>query len=484
MKKEILRMQDVRVGKEEPYALDGFNLHVSEGEIVGILGLSGSGKTTIYEYFMGLTPLNQGKVIYNGSVGREEYFNKVTDVVCIGQGSTLIPELSVAENIFIITGKRKVRGIVNMKHINYRANMLLSQYAPELSSTTPVRNLSPMQARIVELLRAVENEAKLVVIDDVFQGFGQEDTMRILELLKMLREKKIAIIYMCHDVNFIHSITDKLVVLRKGKNIRTFFDLDFDAQLCQQLLTGNEELPVFQRNYTENKREVLRIQNLTGPNYIKNLYITAKFGEIIGLYDMNNQGNMELISMLVGEMKSTQGTIYLDGQRFVPTNLDYAIKKGMGYIPRSAEAFGLITSMDFMDNLSLPILRKTGWLKVFRNMRLSDYLTKEYSQQLGIPYGERKRKMKFYDRYIQQSVIMQRWILFRPKVMACMEPTLNADVIMRDIIFKALDEMAGNGSAVLIASQNMQELKTVCDTIYVFNSSDRENVVRYNRDEF
>ena len=188
--------------------------------------------------------------------------------------------------------------------------------------------------------------------------------------------------------------------------------------------------------------------------------------------------------MLVGESEIVQGALYISGQRFEPSNIDHAIKKGIGYIPRSVEEYGLISSMDFSDNLSLPILKKTGLFKVFRNVRLSDYLTKEYAGRLGVPDGERHHKMKFYDRYIQQSVIMQRWILFRPKVMVCMEPTLNADVIMRDIIFKALDEMAGDGSAVLIASQNMQELKTVCDTIYVFNSTDRENVVRYNRDEF
>ena len=199
MKKEVLRMQDVCVGNFEPYGLNDFCLHICEGEMVNVIGLSGAGKTMIYEYFMGYIPLRKGKVIFDGKTSHAgEYFGNINDVICIGKGSTLISGLSVAENIFIITGKRKVSGIIRMKNIYYRAKILLAQYAPELSPYTLIRNLTPLQMIIVEMLRVIENEAKLIIIDDVFQGYGQNDLLRVTELLGILKEKKVAIIYGSH----------------------------------------------------------------------------------------------------------------------------------------------------------------------------------------------------------------------------------------------------------------------------------------------
>ncbi len=485
MKKEILRMQDVSIGAESLYALENFHLHVCEGEVVNIMGLSGSGKTTIYEYFMGHVPLKHGKVIYNGvTSGEGTDFKSVGDVVCIGQNSTLIPGLSVAENIFIITRKRKVKTIVNMKTINYRAKMLLGQYAPEISPEKLVSQLTPVECRIVEILRAIENEVKLVVIDDVFQGFGQNDTLRLKELLLLLKEKKIAVLYMCHGLDFVQAYTDKMIILRKGRVVRTFFGWDFDSDLCNKLLIGNEELPYFKRSAAKKEKEILRIQDLSGSSYVKDLCLRIHSGEIVGFYDLNNQGNMELLSMIIGEKTPKSGAIYLDGRRFESKNLDYAIKKGIGYIPKTAEDYGLVGTMDVSDNLCLPILKKTGYGGFFKNNKLANYVMNTYTQKLGVEANERRRKVDYFDRYIQLSTMMQRWILFRPSVMVCMEPCLNADMIMRDIIFKALDEMAGNGTAVLIASQNMNELKMVCDTVYVFSSVSGQSVVRYDKSEF
>ncbi len=480
MKKEILRMQDVRVGEYEPYALDGFQLHICEGELVSVIGLSGAGKTMIYEYFLGHTPLKKGKVIYNGRVnGEGEVFSNVTDVVCIGRESTLIPGLTVAENIFIITGKRKVKGIVRMKDIYYRARILLGQYAPELSPHTLARELTPMQMRMVELLRAIENEAKLVVIDDVFQGYGQNDIFRLMQLMKNLKEKKIAILYESHETDFMKGMTDKIVILRKGKNVRTFFESDYDERLCRKMLMGTEELPVFARTRVSKERKVFRGWGLFGDIHIGGMNIEAHEGEIVGLYDLNNRRNMEIIRMIIGEHPLKRGAIYLEGQRFEPQNLDYAIANQIGYIPQNMTDVSLVETMNFMDNLCLPVLKRTSHLKIFRDRKLTHFLGSEYMERLGIPYEERQEKVQYFDAYIQTSILLTRWILFKPKLMVCMEPCGSADMIMRDIVFRALSEMAENGTAVLVASQNMNELKTICDTVYVMNSDEKAEFRKY-----
>ncbi len=480
MKKEILRMQDVCLGDYEPYGLTDFHFHICEGEMVNILGLSGAGKTLIYEYFMGHILLKKGKVVCNDEascVG--EYFRSIVDVVCIGKDSTLIPGLSVAENIFIITGKRKIKGLVRMKNIYYRARILLGQYAPELLPHTLIRELTPAQKRIVELIRAIENEAKLVVIDDVFQGYGQNELLRVTELLRTLKEKGIAILYESHEMDFTRVLADKALVLRKGKNVRTFFVDDYNEEFCRRLLIGNEDPPLFEREGVSTDRVALLARGLSGEWYVREQNLTVHAGEIVGLYDLNNQKNMELLQMLIGESPIREGTLYLNGKKYEPRNLDYAIKNNIGYIPCNRKTDGLVGSMSFIDNLCLPVLKKSSRLKIFRNRKVPKFLGKEYMEKLGIPYEEKATKVRYFDEYIQNRILLTRWILFHPTIMVCMEPCGNVDMIMRDIIFQAFAEMARSGSAILIASQNMNELKTICDTIYVLNSDEKTQFERY-----
>lgn len=482
MKKEILRMQDVCVGDYEPYGLKDFRLHICEGEMVDILGLSGAGKTLLYEYFMGHMVLRKGKVDYNGSISREgEYFRGIMDVVCIGQDSTLIPGLSVAENIFIITGKRKIRGLIRMKNIFYRARILLGQYAPELSPQTLVWELTPAQMRIVELLRAVENEAKLVVIDDVFQGYGQKDILRISELLETLKNKGIGILYETHEMDFTRGLADRAVVLRKGQNVRTFYRNDYDERLCRRFLVGNEELPVFVRSSMSRSQVVFSARGLEGEYYVSDVDLDIHEGEIVGLYDLNNQKNMELLQIIMGQSPLKGGSLYLAEKRYEPRDLDYAIECNIGFIPRNMRAESLVGSMSFMDNLCLPVLKKTSRFKFLRDRAVLRFLGKEYMEGLGIPYGEKDTKVRCFDEYIQNSILLTRWLLFRPSLLVAMEPWGNADIIMRDIIFNAFAQMAQRGTAILIASQNMNELKTICDTIYVGNSDESSQFQKYEQ---
>lgn len=483
MKKEILRIQDICAGTYDSYGLDHFRLHVCEGEFVNIIGMSGSGKTLIYEYFMGHIPLKGGKVIYNNITNKAgSCFSGMMDVVCIGHDSTLIPGLSVAENIFIITGKRKVHGFFSMKNIYYRAKMLLSRYAPDIQPSSPVRDLTPLQMRIVEILRAVENEVKLVYIDDVFQGCGQDDVRRILNLLKQLKQKNIALIYASHQIDFTKAIADKVVVMRRGKNVRTFFEDDYDGQLCQKFLMGNEDIPEFARESACTDQIVFSVKNLTGEKYVKNITMSFRRGEIVGLYDLNNCRNMELLDMIIGNCPVVYGDMILNDKIFVPKNPDHAIYHNIGYIPMGMQEKSLVESMSFMDNLCLPVLKKTSRFKIFRDRHVPDFLGREYMESLGVPFEMKDKPVKHFDSYIQNSILLTRWLLFKPFVMVCMEPWGNADMIMKDIYFKSFQEMAKNGTTVLIASQNMCELRMICDTVYVLNN-DKIDVYRQNCDK-
>ena len=248
MKKEILRMRQVYIGQVGIRGLNNFYFHMNEGELVCLLGYNGAGKSSLHDYFIGHLPLEFGKVEFDGQICPEGMrFPFVSKVVCLGKHSTLIPGLSVAENIFIINNKRKPWNLVNMSNVMYRAKILLSQYAPELSPHTLVRNLSQADMRIVELLRAIEKEAKLVVMDDVLQGFGQSDLRRIRQVLRALKDKNISVLCASHSVMVQSFSPDRVFVMRKGEIVRSCYEQDYNEQVIRQLLMGQDFVSAFKK---------------------------------------------------------------------------------------------------------------------------------------------------------------------------------------------------------------------------------------------
>ncbi|HHV10717.1 MAG TPA: sugar ABC transporter ATP-binding protein [Clostridiales bacterium] len=472
MKTEILSMQNVCIGDEMArYALNDFQLQVYQGEMVNLLGVSGSGKTALYFYFIGEELLREGKVVFHNQIWKEhERFSAIRDMVCLGQKSTLIPNLSIAENLCIITGKRKVKGVINKKAINYRVNLLLKQYAPELSPDMLVNELTIVQCHVVELLRSIENEAKLVFIDDAFSSYGQMGVLRILELLRVLKERNISIIYASRKRDQLTQLAERIIILRQGKAVKTFYSDNYNEELCRKWLVGNPVLTGFQRKSYRTGQVVLNTVELTGPCYISNMNLKIHRGEVVGLYDMNNSANLEVTDILVGNRKAEQGRMFLEGKNYAPLTIDDAIASNVGYIPKDRDGSGVVGSMSFAENLLLPIMLKMSLFTMFKNERVNRYLEKEYLEELGIKEQDKDKEVSSFDSYVKTNVIFRKWILSKPALLICEEICEETDITMRNIIYKALEELAGNGAAVLVTSSNLGELKVICDTIYVLNS--------------
>lgn len=475
MKRELLRMQQVYAGSYQPGGLNDFQFHIAEGEMVVLLGLSGAGKTVLYDYFKGSIPLKAGKVIFDGQecpVGAR--FPFVSKVLCVGQNSTLIPGLSVAENIFVINGKRKGWNLVWMPSILYRAKILLGQYAPDLKPHTLVQDLTPVQMRVVELLRAIENEVKMVLIDNAFQGIGQSDRQRLQELLNILKRKHTAILYETHEVNMRSYMPDKLVVLRRGKVVRTLYEEDFDTHFCRQLLMGNDNAPVFEKKSVFQETVLLRMEEKKRGDLLRGLVFEAKKGEIVGFYDMDNRRNVELMQILLGEKEAEDMEITFGGKDYRPQGREDIIRKRIGYLFRGPQDYDLVDSMNFMDNLTLPILTGKQVRRPFQNRKIARVIGKEYCEKLGINPEYMTGKVRDFDPYVRSRIFLERWVLFRPKMMLCVEPWADSDLYLRDLIYRAFMEMAQNGTTILIASQNMNELRSICDSIYVLNETESE----------
>lgn len=476
MKKELLLIYNLTIQEQNGKRLNQFHFWMPEGELVHILGISNAGKTTLYRYLAGELASKSGFVRYQGieySAGK--LFDGFKNLICIGEKSSLIDELSVAENICIITGKRKVKGVIHRRNMNYRVNLLLGQYAKEIHADQQVKNLSTVQRHIVELLRAIENEIPLVYIDDAFNNYGQEDMQRILQLICVLQEKGISIIYASRKNDLISQKADRKIIMRHGKNVKTFYKEDYDEKLCRKWLIGRPKLEGFERKKYMREEVIFSCKNIFGNQFIKAQSLQIHKGEVLGLYDMNNKANYEFLDIITGKNVAKRGEMYLDGQKYYPQSLEEAVRKGIGYVPMRNTGSSVVESMTFAENLMLPIMLKTSMFHFIKNKRIEKYLGKEYQKYCGISAIQQRQKMSKLDVYQRTSVEFYKWVLTRPKVLVCEEVCEELDIQMRNIVYEALEHLAENGTAVVIISQNIGELKKICDRVCVMNSGDNSS---------
>ncbi|WP_162300586.1 ATP-binding cassette domain-containing protein [Anaerosacchariphilus polymeriproducens] len=470
MKKEILRMENVYVGSFPPFLLNNFHLTINEGEIVNLIGLSGAGKSLLLDYFNGGVVLHSGRVIWDKKIfepGRT--FIPDQKLNCIGHNSTLVEKMTVAENIFVLSRKQKRSFIIKRRNIVYRTKLLLGKYAPDIKPNMLVEQLTQFQQHVVALLRAVENEARLIIIDDIFQFYGQNEIMKMRKLLLKLKNNNISILCESHNENFNLNISDKIVIIRRGMNVRTFYNEDYNTQLATQLLLGNEIPKVVQRPSHKKEKCRLEIIHLHCGEKVKNVNLKIHQGEVIGLYDLDNKGNKEIALSLVGECKIQSGQLYYNGKLYIPRDIDYAVSNNIGYLPRSVSHVDLVDSMSFMDNLFLPVMKKTSKFKFLNDYSVLNFLCKEYMEELGITENYKEEKVKTFDAYIRKSILLTRWVLFQPQIMVCIEPCSNADIQMQKIIYEAIENLAEQGCSVIITSPYIMDLKPICDRIVILN---------------
>jgi ABC-type sugar transport system ATPase subunit len=478
IKEEILNMRQVSLGKEQS-CLKNFRLRVCKGELVELLGITGAGKTALYNYLLGNEALHNGTVVFKNRIYQApQKFENTRDVVCIGKKSSLLPGLSVAENICIISQKRKVKSIINRRAINYRVNLLLRQYVKGVDADTLAGNLTITDRHMVELLRAVENEVDLVYLDDIFETYGQSDMARVASFLGIMKERGITIISAKRGRPVLDFLGDRAIVLRNGSNVRTFYKEDYKEDVFLKWMAGTTEIAE-QRRYSYMQEDmVFYCKDISSKHYVQNFSMEIRKGEIVGFYDMNNYANIEIVQMILGEKEIVHGTMFMNGEEYHPGKLEETVKHKIGYIPGIRDESGLVETLGFAENMLLPIMSKMSLYGVLENKRVNRYIRKEYLEEIGLQKEDQDRKVSEFDIYVKANIIMHKWILAKPNLLICGEICDEADVKLRNIIFRALEELVKNKTAIILTSHNIGEINSICDTIYLMNTSEVQERVK------
>ncbi|MEE8724557.1 MAG: sugar ABC transporter ATP-binding protein [Bifidobacterium crudilactis] len=479
MHDNILEMNGITKEFTGVRALDKVTLKVKRGEVHAICGENGAGKSTLMKVLSGVYPYGTytGDIVFSGKVAQFHSIkeSEKSGIVIIHQELALIPELSIAENIFL-GNELLTRGLINWHETETRTRDLLARVGLEADPATPVKNLGVGQQQLVEIAKALSKNVSLLILDEPTSALNEEDSANLLDLMRSLRSKGITCIMISHKLNEIAEISDAITVIRDGKTVGEISveDGHVDEDTIIKAMVGRS----LDNRYPEHESKVGEViftvkdwtvedPNVPGRLLCDHINFDIKAGEIVGFAGLMGAGRTEMARSLFGKNYGIYkgGSITIRGKRTVFNSVSDAIRNGLAYVPEDRKLLGL--------NL-LDTIEETT---VSANMR--KILTRnliDFSKQRDV--AERyRRSLKIKARAVdvgvstlsggnQQKVVLSKWMFPDPDVLILDEPTRGIDVGAKYEIYKLVHQLADEGKAVIFISSELPEILGMTDRIY------------------
>ncbi|REA55446.1 D-xylose ABC transporter ATP-binding protein [Dyadobacter luteus] len=469
----ILQVSNLTKSYSGIKALDNVQLTLKSGEVHALMGENGAGKSTFMKILIGLIPADSGEIILEGKKLTGSRVNDIQrkGISMIHQEIMSIPELTVAQNIFLgrekeITGSQT--GWLNDGKIRQRATALLEEMGVTISPDIKMKYLSVAQMQMVEIAKAISNNAKVIIMDEPTSAISDKEVAMLFNIIRNLKAKGVAIIYISHKMDEIFKISDTITVLRDGKYIGTKGASELDERELIHMMVGREIGSMFPESNIEKGREILSVKNLGKRNSFAEINFSVRAGEILGIAGLMGAGRTEIARAIYGLDKPDNGSIYLDGEEISIQSPDDAIKYGIGYVSEDRKGLGFIPQMSVQGNLSLGSLSKHK-KGIFINANSEESVTAEMAGNLRIKSSGLAQKVTTLSGGNQQKVVIGKVLLSSPKVIFLDEPTRGVDVGAKFEIYKLIHQLAAEGMGIIMISSELPEILGLSDRIMVLS---------------
>jgi ribose transport system ATP-binding protein len=450
-------------------ALDGIDLQFRSGEVHGIVGENGAGKSTFMKILAGVEFPTSGTVAVQGVPAR---FHSVLDalklgIVMIHQELNLVDELSVAENIFL--GREPVRfGLVDRARCEAGAQALLARIGHHLDPAQRVGVLSIADKQMVEIAKALSYDASVLIMDEPTAALTEREAETLAQLIEQLRSRGVTIVFISHILPQVLRVSDRITVLRDGKVVTTLEEQDVQRtgeRALASLMVGRPMAEHFPSRQTHGNRTVLSIDRLTVPESAYEVSFDVREGEVFGLAGLIGAGRTELAEAIAGLRKKSAGAIGLNGESVEIRNPSDAARLGIAYLPEDRKDAGLTLNMDIADNVTMVSMARYSRLLLRRSDQ--ERAAGQYVHRMRIRAGELADPVWTLSGGNQQKVLLAKWLETRPKVLIVDEPTRGVDIGAKEEIYQLLRELAGQGMACIMISSEINELLGMCHRIGV-----------------
>ncbi|WP_025885501.1 sugar ABC transporter ATP-binding protein [Asaia prunellae] len=438
--------------------LDGINLDVREGEVVALLGENGAGKSTLSSIISGLHHPDKGEMLWESHPYAPDTPGDAlrSGIALIHQEMKLVPDLSIAENMFI--GRIPMRhGRVDRAAMVRRAEVHLKALGLNVSPARMVRGLSIAAQQQVEIAKALTLGARLLILDEPTAALGMAETDNLFAQIRRLRSEGVSFIYVSHRLEEIAQICDRITVLRDGNLVATHESASVPVNVLLRDMVGRSIDRIFPPVSDPGEEEVLRVENLTSASDdFRNINFSVKAGEVFGIAGIVGAGRTELVRAIAGIDPIRDGQVLLEGDILQPDNVGEAIRRGIVLVPEDRKSQGVLLDQSIADNLALgnyDRLAPNGWLPPSK----IGHFAKDLIQRLGVK-GDPEQKTRALSGGNQQKVVIARWLAREPKVFILDEPTRGIDMGARAAIYELIARLAANRMAVIVVSSDLEEV--------------------------
>lgn len=468
----MLEMQDISKSFFGVNVLDQVSIDLNAGEVLALLGENGAGKSTLIKILNGDYQKDGGRVLIDG---RPVELNEPRDAEQLGirmiyQELHYAPDLSVMENLLLghLPQKNGIFGkMVDWDTARKQAYEYLNLLDVDIAPDTVMRELSVVEREIVEIVKALSAQARIIVMDEPTAALTPPEVKHLFGIIQTLREKGVGIIYISHRLDEIFHVAQRVTVLRDGKLVGTKPIEDVTQQSLVQMMVGREIEERAQHHPADKDAGnlALQINRLTKVGSFYDIDLTVREGEIVGLFGLLGAGHAKLTRCIFGAEKADSGEISVQGQAASIAYPQDGKNAGIGFVPIDRKVNGLVLEMSVRKNVTLSNWQKLALAGVFLNQREKQH-TQQWIDRLGIRMaGGMEVETRFLSGGNQQKVVLARWMEANVKVLLLNEPTWGVDVGARSDIYDQLERLASQGLAILMVSSDIQEILSVSHRI-------------------
>ena len=474
----ILTLKNVT--KEYPgvVALDHMNLEVYPGEVHALMGENGAGKSTLIKVVSGAIKPNGGTILYEG----KEYdsmtpaLSKKLGIGVIYQEFNLVPDLSVAENIFL--GQKLTSGFtINRKLMNQRAKELMDSFGIDIDVTKDVKSLTVAYQQLVEITKTISSNVKVLIMDEPSAPLTNREIDAMFGIVRKLKAQGVAIIYISHRMEEIFALADRITVMRDGKYVGTKMASEIDNNGLIKMMVGrdlDEQYPTVEKEIGE---VALEVNRLCTDALLKDISFQVHKGEILGLAGLVGAGRTETARAIFGADSKSSGEIRIHGKTVQIHSPKDAIKDGIALIPEDRKKHGALLEMTIRDNISFIAVKsisKAG----FVDRNADKNMAEKYIKELSIKTPSMEQLTRNLSGGNQQKVVLAKSLASNSDIIIFDEPTRGIDVGAKKEIYVLMNELAKKGMAIIMISSEMQELLGMSDRIIVMHEGEMMGELR------
>jgi ABC-type sugar transport system ATPase subunit/ribose/xylose/arabinose/galactoside ABC-type transport system permease subunit len=451
-------------------AVDGIDFDVHDGEVHAIVGENGAGKSTLIKMLAGVFPPDGGEIRVGG---KSATFHSVAasqdhGIAVIYQERAVVPELTVAQNIMLgHEPAYRFGGLIDRRALRRQAEQIWALLGSPVSVDAIVRELGPSVQQVVDIARALAFEASVVIMDEPTAALTHQETMRLFEIIRDLKRRGTAVIYISHDLEEIFEIADRVTVLRDGKLVRTLPVAEVTRQTLIRMMIGRDIDEGERHEVGAEQQVAFSATNLRRGAELDGISISVRAGELLGIAGLVGSGRTELLRAIFGADRIDTGEMSLLGKAYSPRSPIDAVGAGVGFVPEDRKLEGLVPTFTVSENLSLPnydlVSIGRTWLDFAREGRLATRMV----QQLKIDPPIPRWRTNHLSGGNQQKVVLAKWLAKKPKLLLIDEPTHGVDVGAREEIYRVIHELAEAGTAVIVVSSYLPEVLRISDRILV-----------------